>query len=175
MSMVLLLATITGRFDSFNLLFAVYIQYMQSSSSYLMTCRVIESTCFFLPDCSDDTAELLRLQLQKGRIIHRTFSFLTRISRHMQGTLLVIDCAKIVGQTSQELNQELVVQLMDIQYRYSFFIPTTVQRENLAGKKFGELFQKSKKSKFGEILIWRIPADVLSRIHKHAHISMHFW
>jgi len=32
-----------------------------------------------------------------------------------------------------------------------------------------------KKSKFGEILIWRIPADVLSRIHKHVHISMRFW
>ena len=34
---------------------------------------------------------------------------------------------------------------------------------------------KESKSKFGEILIWRIPADVLSRIHKHAHISMRFW
>ena len=50
---------------------------------------------------------------------------------------------------------------------------------HIAGKfgrqKIWRIVLEVEKIKFGEILIWRIPADVLSRIHKHAHISMRFW
>ena len=43
------------------------------------------------------------------------------------------------------------------------------------GQKICQIVLEAKKIKFGEILIWRIPADVLPRIHKHAHMSMCFW
>ena len=43
------------------------------------------------------------------------------------------------------------------------------------GQKIWQIVLEVGKIKFGEILIWRIPADVLSRIHKHVHISMRFW
>ena len=76
------------------------------------------------------------------------------------------------------VTENLIQTLGEIQYQLTLAWPQTWGYHivgKFGGQKIWWIVLQVEKSKFVETLIWRIPADVFSCIHKHAHISMRFW